>query len=119
MTLSSQRTKIMFLTKYVCRSRVDFLGPVGERYAGLYFSFMERFRSNYDFYWHSGTDGKTYKYQAESNTLQPLSSDIENHGRLSLIKMILFFCLGNLKAHKIFIVSYPYFPNSLLIASLL
>ena len=119
MTLSSQQTKIMFLTNYVCRSRVDFLGPVGERYAGLYFSFMERFRSKYDFYWHSGTDGKTYEYQAESNTLQPLSSDIENHGRLSLIKVILFFCLSNLKAQKIFIVSYPYFPNSLLLASLL
>ena len=61
------KTKVLFLTKYVCRSSVDFAGPVGERYAGLYFSFMERFRKDYRFFWHSGQDGKTKRRQAGAN----------------------------------------------------
>jgi hypothetical protein len=31
------KTKMLFLTKCVCRSSVDFLGPIGERYAGSNF----------------------------------------------------------------------------------
>jgi hypothetical protein len=37
---------------------VDFLGPIGERYAGLYYSFMEQRRFDFDFHWYSGIDGK-------------------------------------------------------------
>ena len=117
--LGFHKTKIVFLTKYVCRSSVDFLGPVGERYAGLYYSFMERFRFDYDFYWYTGDSGITYEYQKESNALQPLLSSAKKNPGLSLIKALLSFCLGNFRSRKILVVSYPYFPKSLLLAVLL
>ena len=108
----------MFFTKYVCRSSTDFLGPVGERYGGLYFSFMERFRSQYDFYWFTGDDGCSYKYDPDSNALIPLASG-ESRVRFSLIKFVLSFFLSNLRARKVCVVSYPYFPYSLLLVVIL
>jgi glycosyltransferase involved in cell wall biosynthesis len=114
----SRRTKLMFLTKYVCRSRLDFLGPVGERYAGLYYSFMERAWANYDFYWHSGMDGVTYEYQPAANELKPVSKNPPRSRRIALLKALLWFCRADHRAPKVVIVSYPYFPNSLMVAIL-
>jgi len=116
--LDPNKTKILFLTKYVCQSSIDFAGPVGERYAGLYFSFMERFGKDYRFFWHSGQDGRTYKYKPAASTLQPMLSSAKN-AHLALIKFLVSFCARNFKSRKIFVVSYPYFPNSLLLAVLL
>ena len=112
------KTKILFLTKYVCRSSVDFLGPIGERYAGLYYSFMEQFRFAYDFYWRTG-DGETFEYQPDSNTLRPSPTFAISQSPLSLVRVLLSFCVENLKSRKIFVVSYPYFPRSKLLAILL
>src|SRR5262249_19438754 len=109
------KTKILFLTKYVCRSSVDFLGPIGERYAGLYYSCMERFGSDYDFYWHTG-DGETFEYHPDSNTLQPLALFTKSQSCLSLVRILLCFCFLNFRSQKIFVVSYPYFSKSLLLA---
>ena len=114
----TKQIKVLFFTKYVCRSSVDFAGPVGERYAGLYFSFMERFGKDYRFFWHSGVDGRTYKYHEESNTLQPLLLR-GNSCRSALINVLLYFCLHDFTSRKVFVVSYPYFPASILLAILL
>jgi glycosyltransferase involved in cell wall biosynthesis len=111
-------TKVCFFTKYLCRSTTDFLGPIGERYAGLYFLFMERFRSRYDFFWFTGDDGCAYKYDPASNSLGllPLS---KARIRVSMIRFVLSFCFSNLRSHKLCVISYPYFPNGLLLAILL
>ena len=95
------------------------MGPIGERYAGLYYSFMERFQFDYDFYWHTGDDGQTFEYQAESNTLRPLPRFGKAKSSFSFVRLLLSFCIGNYKSRKIVIVSYPHFPKSLLLAVLL
>jgi glycosyltransferase involved in cell wall biosynthesis len=117
-SLRRPKTKILFLTKYVCRSSVDFQGPIGERYAGLYYSFMERFRFDYEFYWHTA-DGETFEYEGDSNTLRTLPRITATANRLSLIRVLLSFCIGNCRCRKIIIVSYPNFPKSMLLAVLL
>jgi glycosyltransferase involved in cell wall biosynthesis len=112
------QTKVLFLTKYLCRSSTDFLGPVGERYGGLYFSFMEQFRDAYDMYWFTGDDGCSYQYDPGSNSLNLLSSG-KDRKRLSLVRFVASFCFSNLRSRKVCVVSYPYFPYSLLLAVLL
>jgi glycosyltransferase involved in cell wall biosynthesis len=79
---------------------------------------MERFRFDYDFYWHTSDDG-TFEYQADSNTLRLLPPFTKGKNSLSLVRVLLSFCLGNYKARKIVVVSYPHLPESLLLAVLL
>ena len=76
---------------------------------------MERFRFDYDFYWRTG-DGETFEYQSDSNTLQPSPLFTKSQSRLSLARVLFSFCFLNFKSQKIFVVSYPYFPRSLLLA---
>ena len=109
---------MLFLTKYVCRSSVDFRGPIGERYAGLYYSFMERFRGEYDFYWYTG-DGEAFDYEPESNSLQARHLFTTGQSRLSLVRLLLSFCVRNNKSQNFVVLSYPNFPKTLLVAALL
>jgi len=77
---------------------------------------MERFGKDYRFFWHSGEDGKTYEYQEDSNTLKLLDG---RNRRWSLIRLLLYFGLRNVSSPKILVVSYPYFPASIVLAVLL
>jgi len=108
----SHNTKILFFTNYLCRSSIDFLGPIGERYAGLYYSFMERFRFNYDFCWHTGDDGQTFEYQADLNTLRPLPLSRNAKSSFSFVRLLLSFCIGNYKSRKIVVIFTRIFPKA-------
>ena len=69
---------------------MDFLGPIGERYAGLYYSFMERFRFDYD---GVGEWATTSAWLGDANNLTPLW-EIHFPHSLGLLYSAFTYCTG-------------------------
>ena len=63
--------------------------------------------------------GRLFEYQPDSNGLRLVSQSRRGASRLSLVQVLLSFCIHNYKSRKVVIVSYPNFPKSLLLAILL
>lgn len=89
------RPTVLFLTRYF--TRFPYVGgPIGERYVGLYNTFIELFFSEYDFYWYDEEKMRLYRfvnrrYKAVSNRFLPaillrlIQNSIRKHNQLLVV----------------------------------
>jgi hypothetical protein len=94
----SHKTKILFVTKHICRSLI-FWAPSAKGMPGCTILLWNGSGLTM-IYWYNA-DGKTFEYQPDSNTfrLRPLFT--VSPSRLSLLRVLLFFCINNYKSRKI------------------
>jgi len=90
---------VLFLTRYF--TRFPYIkGPYGERYVGLYNTFVEMFSSKYNFYWFDEAEMRLYRF---------INREYKLTGDRFLPTILLRLIQESIRKHKQFLVvaSYP------------
>lgn len=95
----------LIVTSYFAVDPNDIKGGIGERYVGLYGSFVRRFSEKYAIYWHSRDDRLLREFHGKSNVAKRV--------QLSLPLAILSLTAKSLKSTRfrkplIVLIAYPY-----------
>jgi len=97
--------QILIVTSYFAINPKDIKGGIGERYVGLYGSFLKKFSEKYAIYWHSRDDGMLREFDDKSTTSKRM--------QLSLPFVILSLTAKSLKSTRfkrplVVLLAYPY-----------